>query len=94
MSQIVAIKRIYVDLPTVAEIVALSVTTVQELVRQGQFPQPRQTSGRRVGWLLREVEEWAESRPASTLLPPPNTGAKKPRKVSATRAIQDAHSGA
>lgn len=75
-----AIKPIYVDLPTVAEIVALSVTTVQELVRQGQFPPPRQTSGRRVAWLVREVEEWAESRPTSNLLPPPNTGAKKPRK--------------
>ncbi|AVR89057.1 helix-turn-helix transcriptional regulator [Thauera aromatica] len=75
-----AIKPIYVDLPTVAEIVALSVTTVQELVRQGQFPAPRQTSGRRVAWLVREVEEWAESRPTSSLLPPPNTGAKKPRK--------------
>lgn len=74
------IKRIYVDLPTVAEIVALSVTTVQELVRQKQFPEPRQLSGRRVAWLVREVEEWAESRPTSTLLPPLNTGAKKPRE--------------
>ncbi|NMF98434.1 AlpA family phage regulatory protein [Aromatoleum toluolicum] len=80
MSKAAAIKPIYVDLPTVAGIVALSATTVQELVRQGQFPGPRQLSGRRVAWLVREVEEWAESRPASNLLPPPNTGAKKPRK--------------
>ena len=75
----VAVTPLFLDLPTVAEVVALSISTVQELVRQGQFPQPRQTSGRRVGWLVREVQEWAESRPASTLLPPPNTGAPKPR---------------
>lgn len=72
-------KRIYVTLEEAATIVALSVSTVQDLVRKKEFPQPRQLSGRRVGWLVREVEEWAESRPLSELLPPPNTGAKKPR---------------
>lgn len=77
------LKRIFLDLPAVAEVVALSESTVQELVRLGQFPQPRQTSGRRVGWLMREVEEWAESRPTSALPPPPNTGAKKPRRATA-----------
>lgn len=71
---------IFLDLPAVAEVVALSVSTVQELVRQGQFPPPRQLSGRRVGWLVRELEAWAESRPVSQLLPPPNTGAPKPKK--------------
>lgn len=71
---------IFLDLPAVAEVVALSVSTVQELVRQGQFPAPQQLSGRRVGWLVREVTEWAESRPVSNLLPPPNTGAPKPKK--------------
>lgn len=79
----VMVKPLFLDLPTVAEVVALSESTVQELVRQGQFPSPRQTSGRRVGWLVREVEEWAESRPASSLPPPPNTGAKKPRQAAA-----------
>lgn len=73
------VKHLYIDLETAAEVVALSVSTVQELVRQGQFPAPRQLSGRRVGWLMREVEDWAESRPVSNLPPPPNTGAKKPR---------------
>lgn len=71
---------IFLDLPAVAEVVALSISTVQELVRQGQFPAPRQLSGRRVGWLVRELEAWAESRPVSNLLPPPNTGAPKPKK--------------
>lgn len=75
----IPVTPIFLDLPTVAGVVALSESTVQELVRQGQFPQPRQMSGRRVGWLVREVTEWAESRPVSNLPPPPNTSAPKPR---------------
>lgn len=71
---------IFLDLPAVVQAVALSESTVQELVRQGQSPAPRQLSGRRVGWLVRELEAWAESRPVSQLLPPPNTGAPKPKK--------------
>lgn len=73
------IAPIFLDLPAVVQAVALSESTVQELVRQGQFPAPRQLSGRRVGWLVRELEAWAESRPVSNLLPPPNTSAPKPR---------------
>lgn len=66
-------KRIYVDLPEVAELLTLATATIQKLVREDVFPKPRQLSGRRVGWLLREVEEWAEQRPVSELLPPANT---------------------
>ncbi|WP_408234199.1 MULTISPECIES: helix-turn-helix transcriptional regulator [Paraburkholderia] len=40
---------------------SLAPATVQVLVRQEQFPKPLLLSGRRVGWLLREIEEWAES---------------------------------
>ena len=79
----IPVTPIFLDLPTVAEVVALSESTVQELVRQGQFPQPRQMSGRRVGWLVKEVQEWAESRPVSNLLPPPNTGVGRSRKEAA-----------
>ncbi len=31
--------------------------TVQRLVCEGVFPKPRKLSGRRVGWLMREIEE-------------------------------------
>ncbi|MCY1263108.1 Prophage CP4-57 regulatory protein (AlpA) [compost metagenome] len=72
-------RPIYVDLPTVASIVALSITSVQRLVREEQFPKPRVVSNRRVAWLVREVEEWAEARPVSELLPPPNTSRRKPQ---------------
>lgn len=66
-------KPIYLELDAVAGAVALAASTVQRLVREGAFPKPRQLSGRRVAWLVREVEEWAEARPVSDLPPPPNT---------------------
>lgn len=66
-------KPIYLELEAVADAVALAASTVQRLVREGAFPKPRQLSGRRVGWLVREIEEWAEARPISDLPPPANT---------------------
>ena len=75
-------RPIYHGKPAVAECVALSETTIEKLVRQDEFPKPRVLSGRRVAWLLREVEEWAESRPVSDLLPPRNTGFRRHRAVS------------
>lgn len=65
------------ELPRVTK---LGMTTIQEEMRQGHFPKPRQLSPNRVGWLAREVEAWAESRPVSSIAPPKNTGAKKPRR--------------
>lgn len=70
-------RPIYLDKQAVAEFVALSETTVEKLVRENEFPKPRVLSGRRVAWLVREVEEWAESRPVSDLPPPPNTGSRR-----------------
>jgi len=67
------VKPLYLELDAAAEAVALAPTTVQRLVRDGDFPKPRQLSGRRVAWLVRELEEWAEARPVSGLLPPENT---------------------
>ena len=69
-------KPLYLELDAVASVVALAATTIQRLVREGEFPKPRQLSGRRVGWLVREVEEWAETRPISDLAPPANTSRK------------------
>ncbi|NML99654.1 AlpA family phage regulatory protein [Paraburkholderia sp. RP-4-7] len=70
-------KPIYLDLSGVAEALSLSPTTVQKMVREKTFPEPRLLSGRRVAWLVREVEEWADARPIADLLPPPNTGRQK-----------------
>lgn len=71
------------DLPGVATTLCVSISTVQQMVREGHFPEPRQLSGRRVGWLAIEVATWAASRPKSTQLPPPNTSARKPRATQA-----------
>lgn len=70
-----AMKQIFVELPTVARMLTLSESTVQAMVRlgSGHFPQPRQISVRRVGWLLREIEEWPNHgrRPTFHLHPTP-----------------------
>jgi prophage regulatory protein len=68
------VEPIYYDREQVAAAVGLSVTLIEAEVRAGRFPAPRQLSARRVGWLRREIEEWAESRPVSDLLPPRGTG--------------------
>ncbi|RQR89089.1 AlpA family phage regulatory protein [Burkholderia sp. Bp8977] len=81
-------KPLYLDLPAVAITLSLSEATVQKLVREREFPKPRLLSDRRVAWLTREVEAWAEACPESDLAPPPNTGhSNRRRKV--TCASQD-----
>lgn len=79
----IPITPIFMDLPTVAQVVAMSTATIERLEREGQFPKRRQLSGQRVGWLVREVQEWAESRPVSQLPPPQNAGVGRPRKEAA-----------
>lgn len=70
---------ILVSKPIAAQMLAMSVTTFERCVQKGEIPKPRQLSAGRVGWLVRELAEWGEAQPVSELLPPPNTGAKKPR---------------
>lgn len=77
MSSQTALKPVYLDKLGTCSFVSIKATTLDELVRKGQFPKPRVLSSRRVGFLVRELEAWAESRPVSDLLPPPNTGARK-----------------
>jgi len=78
MNAKVSVKPAYLDLAGACSFVALGESTVEGLIRENKFPKPRQLSGRRVGWLVRELDEWAETRPVSEQLPPKNTGAKKP----------------
>lgn len=89
-------KPLVVDMEQLLELLpALSKSTIEEERRQGRFPQPRQLSGRRVGWLVSEIEEWLASRPVSDQPPPANTGAKKPRRPGAAApAPQASHQGA
>lgn len=64
----------YLDLSDVSNFVALSESSIQKLTRENAFPKARQLSGRRVGWLVREVVDWAEARPVADLLPPAGSG--------------------
>jgi prophage regulatory protein len=72
-----ASKPLYIDLAGLPEVIALAPATIQRLVRDGQFPKPRQISPHRVAWLYRELVEWSEQRPVSDLPPPPNTGGRR-----------------
>lgn len=69
-----SIKPVYLDRDSVAAFVSLSVPTMERMAARGEFPAPRQLTGKRVGWLVREVEEWAETRPVSSNLPVANCG--------------------
>ncbi len=71
------IRPFCLDLAGVAHFSALSESTVQKMIRETDFPRPRLMSGRRVAWLVRELEEWIEARPVSEQLPPSNTASRK-----------------
>ncbi|MGF6899397.1 helix-turn-helix transcriptional regulator [Paraburkholderia sp. GAS348] len=62
-------KPIYLDIQGAAEALALSESGIRKLINQGDFPKSRLLTGRRVAWLVRELEEWAEARPVSNLPP-------------------------
>lgn len=76
------LRQLFYSVEDVAKVVCLSRSGVQELVRKGEFPKPRLLSNRRVGWLVREIDEWAESRPVAECLPPVNAGNRRARQAS------------
>lgn len=77
-----SLKPIFLTKVMAAEVLAISLSTLYELERNGKL-RPRKISGGRVGYLLREIEAFAESCPVSDIPPPPNTGARKPKKRQA-----------
>jgi prophage regulatory protein len=68
------VQPLIVDRATAAAMLSVSERTLEELVRTGVAPQPRQLSANRVGWRVRDLEEFAAGLPASQVLPPRNTG--------------------
>ena len=68
------IRPIIVKKDMAAVIVALSESTIDNLEKAGDFPKRRKISSGSVGYLMRELEEWAESRPVSDLLPVTDSG--------------------
>ncbi|KFG94402.1 hypothetical protein GQ56_0126455 [Burkholderia paludis] len=63
-------KPIFLSIHQVSEAMSLSETIIKKMVASKEFPAPRALSKKRVGWLVRELEEWAEKRPISEMLPP------------------------
>ncbi|MFY4709894.1 helix-turn-helix transcriptional regulator [Burkholderia glumae] len=63
-------KQIFLDIHQVAETTSLSEAKIYDMCKKNEFPKPRRIAQKRVGWLFREVELWAEERPISDLLPP------------------------
>jgi len=84
-----AIKPIILNMEDTAAYVSLSDASVQKLVREGRFPKPRILSDKRVGWLVRELDEWAENCPVSDLAPPPNTGHDNRKRRTASNPTGD-----
>lgn len=68
------LKPVMVCRETLSDLTGLSESLIEAKIRAGTFPKPRQASERRVAWLLREIEEWAEKLPVSDLPPPENSG--------------------
>jgi prophage regulatory protein len=71
------IRPLFYGLDDVAAVLSLSTRGVQRLVQEGNFPKPRAVSTRRVAWLVREIEEWAELREFADMLPPANAGQRR-----------------
>ena len=57
-----------------AQALSISVTTFTAEVKSGRYPQAREISAGRVGWLVEDLEAAARQLPVSTGLPPKNAG--------------------
>jgi prophage regulatory protein len=70
---VVTMKPLYLDIDGAAEALSLSRTTVQDGPHNST---PTGIVWSSHCWLVREVEEWAEARPLSDMLPPPSGDGK------------------
>jgi predicted DNA-binding transcriptional regulator AlpA len=64
-----AVEPALLDQPSAATFLALSESTFEQLMRDGSAPIPQALSARRVGWLVWELREWAETKSVSDVLP-------------------------
>ena len=74
---------IFVPREKAAEALGIGERTLEALVASGEAPPPRKISKGRVGWLWRELVEFAESRPVSDLRPGPGKQATPGAQTSA-----------
>lgn len=72
---IVQMPPIIVARENAAAVLGISERLLEGLVREGKIVPPRKISKGRVGWLVRELQEFAESLPVSDLEPGPGRSA-------------------
>ncbi|GLI39474.1 AlpA family phage regulatory protein [Geobacter hydrogenophilus] len=53
---------IYIPLQAVTQLINLSASSIRRLECAGDFPQKRKLSARRIGYVLAEIQAWAENR--------------------------------
>lgn len=71
---IVHIRPLYLARADAAAFLAISESTLDNLVARGDLPKPRKLSAGRTAWLVEDLEHWGRERPESDLLPPKNSG--------------------
>jgi prophage regulatory protein len=76
-STVIQTPPLMVDREHAANALGISERTLENLVASGELPPPRKISKQRVGWLWRELQDFAESRPVSDL--PPGPGRRAPQ---------------
>jgi prophage regulatory protein len=59
--------KLYYMKEELPEVTGLSLSTIEEEIRNDRFPKPRQLSKKRVGWLDTDLRAWADDRPVSDL---------------------------
>ena len=43
-----------------SDLIGISVSTINRLIKQGKFPQKRKLSTKRIGFLRYEIDQWIE----------------------------------
>jgi prophage regulatory protein len=61
--------KLFLSRGQMLEASGLSWRTARRLIAAGEFPQRRQISAGRVGWLVSEIDKWAQSRPIGSTIP-------------------------
>ncbi len=62
-------KPALLDIDSAARYVSLSPMNIRRMMATGEFPKSRALSAKRVGWLVRELDAWAEALPVADMLP-------------------------
>lgn len=74
MNAVVTIKPMYLAREEAAKFLAISTSTLENLVAIGEAPKPRKVSKGRAAWLVEELEAFGRARPTSDQLPAPDCG--------------------